>query len=54
MWGYAEFIEALANPKHEQHNDYRIWGWWQLRPGWVRRECCECQAAGDSLTKGLQ
>lgn len=23
--GYADFVEALANPKHEQHNDYRTW-----------------------------
>ncbi|OYV41440.1 MAG: hypothetical protein B7Z80_01660 [Rhodospirillales bacterium 20-64-7] len=24
-WGYAEFLEALANPKHEQHADTRRW-----------------------------
>lgn len=23
--GYAEFVEALADPEHEQHNDYRTW-----------------------------
>lgn len=25
VWGYAEFLEALANPKHEQHEDYMEW-----------------------------
>lgn len=24
-WGYAEFLKALANPKHEQHADMRRW-----------------------------
>ncbi|AJW46335.1 hypothetical protein TK49_12995 [Ralstonia mannitolilytica] len=23
--GYDEFLEALANPKHDQHKDYRTW-----------------------------
>jgi len=23
--GYAEFREVLANPKHDQHSDYRTW-----------------------------
>lgn len=23
--GYADFLEALADPKHEQHSDYRAW-----------------------------
>jgi hypothetical protein len=25
VWGYAEFLEALANPDHEQHDDYQEW-----------------------------
>jgi hypothetical protein len=25
VWGYAEFLEALANPKHEQHEDFVEW-----------------------------
>lgn len=24
-WGYAEFLEALADPKHEQHAEMRQW-----------------------------
>ena len=24
-WGYAEFLEALADPEHEQHADMRRW-----------------------------
>jgi hypothetical protein len=24
-WGYAEFLEALADPEHEQHTDMRRW-----------------------------
>ncbi len=22
VWGYAEYLEALANPKHERHNEF--------------------------------
>lgn len=24
-WGYQEFLEALADPDHEQHNDMITW-----------------------------
>jgi len=24
-WGHAEFLEALANPDHEQHEDLLVW-----------------------------
>ncbi len=26
VWGYAEYLEALADPKHEQHDDFVEWG----------------------------
>jgi hypothetical protein len=26
VWGYANFLEAIANPSHEQHEDMREWG----------------------------
>ncbi|QDT24361.1 plasmid pRiA4b ORF-3 family protein [Gimesia chilikensis] len=25
IWGYLEFLEALADPKHEQHDDFVEW-----------------------------
>ena len=25
VWGYVEFLEALADPKHEQHKDFMEW-----------------------------
>jgi hypothetical protein len=25
IWGYAEFVEALKDPNHPQHEDYRDW-----------------------------
>lgn len=25
VWGYAEFLEALADPEHEQHDDFIEW-----------------------------
>lgn len=25
VWGYAEFLEAVADPKHEQHDDFLEW-----------------------------
>ena len=25
VWRYAEFLEALADPDHEQHDDYLEW-----------------------------
>jgi len=24
-WGYAEYLEAMADPKHEQHDDFMEW-----------------------------
>jgi len=26
VWGYSEFLEALADPNHEQHEDFVDWG----------------------------
>ena len=25
VWGYAEFLEAIADPKHESHEDMLEW-----------------------------
>lgn len=25
VWGYAEFLEALSDPEHEEHDDYTEW-----------------------------
>ncbi len=25
VWGFAEFLKALADPKHEQHEDFLEW-----------------------------
>lgn len=25
VWGYADFLDALADPKHEQHEDMKEW-----------------------------
>lgn len=25
IWGYAEFLEAVGNPEHEQHHDFGQW-----------------------------
>ncbi|MEQ8667943.1 MAG: plasmid pRiA4b ORF-3 family protein [Pirellulales bacterium] len=25
VWGYAEYLEALANPKHERHDEFMEW-----------------------------
>jgi hypothetical protein len=25
VWGYAEFLEAIADPKHDQHDELREW-----------------------------
>ena len=25
IWGYAEFLESLADPEHEQHDDFLQW-----------------------------
>jgi len=25
VWGYEEFLEAIKNPKHEEHEDYLEW-----------------------------
>jgi hypothetical protein len=25
MWGYYDFLEAIADPEHDQHEDYLEW-----------------------------
>ena len=25
VWGYAEFLEAIRNPEHEEHDSYLEW-----------------------------
>ena len=25
MWGYGDFLEAIANPKHEEHENVLEW-----------------------------
>ena len=25
VWGYSEFLEAVADPKHEQHEEFKEW-----------------------------
>jgi len=25
VWGYADFLEAIANPEHEQHEELLEW-----------------------------
>jgi hypothetical protein len=25
VWGYSEFVEALADPNHEQHKEFKEW-----------------------------
>ena len=34
--GYAEFLEAMTDPEHEEHDRYRRMGRRPLRPGRVR------------------
>jgi hypothetical protein len=26
IWGYEQFLEALANPKHGRHEEFLEWG----------------------------
>ena len=25
VWGYADFLQAMADPKHENHRDMKEW-----------------------------
>ena len=33
LWGYAEFLEAIADPKHEQHDELLEWIGGKFDPG---------------------
>ena len=42
-WGYAEMLEALADPAHERHAEIRELGRRRLRPARLRRRTAESQ-----------
>ena len=42
-WGYAEFLEAIGNPKHERHDEFKEWLADDFNPnlvdaGWLAEE----------------
>lgn len=42
-WGYAEFLEAIGNPKHERHDEFKEWFAHDFDPnlvdaGWLAEE----------------
>ena len=42
-WGYAEFLEAIGNPKHERHDEFKEWHADDFDPklvdaGWLAEE----------------
>jgi hypothetical protein len=45
--GYEKHLEAMANPKHEEHDSYREW----RRP--FDPEAFDAQAATSEMRKGL-
>ena len=47
VWGYAEMLEALADPKHERHEEYTQWA------GTFRREDFDAEKATKAMRRGL-
>jgi len=47
VWGYTEFLEALADPKHERHDDFVEW------VGEFDPEKFEAKQATKAMKKGL-
>jgi Plasmid pRiA4b ORF-3-like protein len=39
--GYARFLEVLADPRHEDHRDMRIWAGGHFDPEWFDRQLCD-------------
>jgi hypothetical protein len=48
VWGYADFLEAIQNPKHEQHEDML-----ELIGGRFDSEDFDAAAATKAMKKGL-
>lgn len=46
VWGYADFLEALADPKHEQHDDFMEWA------GRFKPEAFDAKKATKAMKKG--
>jgi len=47
VWGYADFLEALADPDHEQHDDYVEWA------GPFDAEDIDANKATQAMRRGL-
>lgn len=47
VWGYADFVEALADPKHEQHDEFVEWA------GRFMGEAFDAKKATKAMRKGL-
>jgi hypothetical protein len=47
IWGYQEFLAAIADPKHEQHRELRRWG------GKFSPEQFDAEKASKAMKKGL-
>ena len=48
MWGYADFLEAIRNPKHEEHEACLEWIGGQFNP-----EEFDAKQATKAMKKGL-
>ena len=39
-WGYAEFLDAIRDPAHEQHAELKEWIGCDFDPDHVDSQCC--------------
>ena len=46
-WGYADFLEALTDPNHEQHDEFIEWA------GWFKPEKFDAKKTTKAMKKGL-
>ena len=44
VWGYEEFLEAIRDPAHEEHEAMREWGGEEFDP-----ESCDLRAVNEQL-----
>jgi hypothetical protein len=47
VWGYSEYLEALADPEHEEHDEYLEWG------GPFDAENFDAEKATKAMRRGL-
>jgi len=50
--GYADYLDAVGDPTHPEHEQMRLWGPERFDPNGQQLGACECSAAGCDAAQG--